>query len=95
MKKGLELFPSDDYLFQLDPSFEYTNYKWNKEHKPVKPYAKEANVKKMQILQKFNQNGLVNPVDEDFMYFAAMRTKKVKLTELGKHYWYLAKNNRI
>ena len=95
LKKGLALFPSDDYLLQLDPSFEYTNNKWNNEHKPTKPYAKKENVEKMKILQKFNQNGLVIPVDEEFMYYAAMNTKKVKLTELGKNYWKLARNNRI
>lgn len=95
LKQGLSLFSSADDLFQLDPSFEYTNIKSNKEHKPKKPYAKKENVEKMQILQKLNQNGLVVPVDEAFMYYAAMNSKKVMLSELGKHYWNLVKKERI
>lgn len=95
LKKGMKYFDNEDYQYQLDPSYEYTNYRGNKEHKSIKPYAKEKNVKIMQLLQKFNRNGLVLPVDEVFMYDAAMKSKKVHLTELGKHYWRLIDLGRI
>ena len=49
----------------------------------------------MKLLQKMNQNGLVVPTNEKYMYYAAMNNSTVCLTELGKHYWNLYKNNRI
>jgi len=38
---------------------------------------------------------LVVPVDEEFMYFAAMNSKSCRLTELGYHYWRLIKKNKL
>lgn len=95
LKEGLNLFKSDAYEYQLDPSYEYTNVKKFFLNKAIKPYAKEENVKKMKILQRMNQNGLVVPVNDEFMYYAAMNTNKAKLTNLGKHYWNLYKKNKF
>ena len=95
LKRGLNCFENEDSKYQLDPSYEFTNVKGNKEHKAIKPYAKKENVAIMKILQLLNQNGLVKPEDEEYMYYAAMNTKKVLLTELGKHYWRLNKKERL
>ncbi|MDD4070322.1 MAG: caspase family protein [Candidatus Izemoplasmatales bacterium] len=95
LKFGMSLFNKEDSLYLLDPSYEDTNYRGNREHKAIRPYAKKEHIVRMKILQKMNQNGLVIPVDEQFMYFAAMKTKNIKLTELGRHYWNLCKNGRI
>lgn len=49
----------------------------------------------MKDLQKLVSVGLVKPVDEDHMYYAAMNSKSCKLTALGAHYWRLVKDQRI
>ena len=95
LKKGMSYFPTADYEYELDSSYEDTNVKKSRFHKPIKPYAAKTNVEIFKIFQKMNQNGLLIPKDEDYMYFAAMHSKKIVLTELGKHYWRLCKNERI
>lgn len=94
LRKIVIYFPSPENKFKLDPSFEDTNTKVV-EHKVIKPYAKEENIKIFKDLQKLQSIGLVIPVDEDYMYFAAMKSKACRLTPLGCHYWNLVKNNRI
>ena len=79
-----ELFPNKGEEFQLDPSFE-----------PDSECPKEENTDKFSILQKYNRLNLVVPVNEEHMYFAAMKSKTCKLTILGEHYWNLVKNERI
>ena len=78
----------------LDPSFEYTNTV-GQTHEVVEPYANEQNVRIFKDLQKLESAGLVQPVDEDHMYYAAMHSKSCRLTPLGKHFWNLVSNNKI
>ena len=84
--------PTDEY--KLDPSFEYTN---SPEVTPkiVEPYAEANNVSIFKELQLFESVGLVEPVGEDHMYWAAMNSKSCKLTALGLHYWKLSKDKRF
>lgn len=84
--------PTDE--FKLDPSYEYTNSP-DIEHEVVEPYADPANVIVFKELQLFQSVGLVEPVDEEYMYFAAMKSKGCKLTALGLHYWKLSKDRRF
>jgi hypothetical protein len=78
----------------LDPSYEDTNAKVI-EHKVVEPYADPNNVSVFKDLQKLESIGLVVPVGEEHMYFAAMNSKSCRLTALGYHYWRLVKEKRI
>lgn len=94
LKQIVDLFPSLDAHLQLDPSFEFTNCK-EIEHDVIKPYADKENVKKFKTLQKLQSIGLVVPVDEQYMYFAAMKSKSCTLTPLGKYYWSLVNSKRI
>lgn len=89
-----EYFPSATHQVDLDPSFEVTN-NLTIEHKKIEPYANEQNVNKFKDLQKLESVGLVVPVGEEHMYFAAMNSKSCKLTALGYHYWRLVKEKRI
>lgn len=89
-----KLFPSDGFEYKLDPSFEDTNSPVV-QHEVVEPFATEVNVEIFKKLQRLQSVGLVEPVGEQFMYFAAMNSKACKLTALGAHYMHLAKNNRI
>ncbi|WP_183906776.1 caspase family protein [Rufibacter immobilis] len=84
--------PTEEII--LDPSFEFTNDK-SVVHDYKEPYAVANNVATFKKLQQMNRVGLVVPVDEDHMYFAAMNSRSCKLTALGYHYWRLVRDKRI
>ena len=84
--------PSDQ--FRLDPSFEFTNDP-SVEHEVIEPYADPIHVEIFKDLQLFESVGLIEPVDTEHMYFAAMESKACKLTALGLHYWKLSKDRRF
>lgn len=89
-----KIFHSQNDVYPLDPSHEFTN---NPDiiHEVIEPYANERNVLVFKLLQKFVSSGLVIPVGEKHMYFAAMNSKACKLTPLGKHYWNLVSSKKI
>ena len=78
----------------MDPSYEFTNVN-NIPHSVVKPYANPEHVAIFKDLQALESIGLVEPVGEDHMYFAAMHNKSCRLTLLGIHYWHLAEDKRF
>jgi len=84
--------PSDD--FKLDPSFEDTNSN-EVQHEVIEPYANKENVLIFKNLQKLESVGLIIPVGEEHMYYAAMRSRSCRLTSLGHHYWRLVREGRI
>lgn len=94
LRKLTEYFESAESKYNLDPSFEFTNDP-KIEHEYTEPFASEDNVEIFKDLQKFAGIGLVVPVDEQHMYFAAMHSKSCRLTALGYHYWRLVKEKRI
>lgn len=81
----VNLFPLPEEEFQLDPSYEYTN----------NDMAQAEKILKFHELQRMARVGLVVPVGEEHMYYAAQNRKSCRLTELGKHYWRLVKNDRV
>ncbi len=87
-------FERPDEEMNLDPSYEFTN-KVEVNHKVVEPYADEKNVRVFKCLQKLEGAGLIEPVGEEHMYFAAMNSKKCRLTPLGQYYWQLLKEGRL
>lgn len=89
-----KLFKTPTEQINLDPSYEFTNDK-TIEHNYIVPYANPENVEVFKKLQQMSKVGLVVPVDEEHMYFAAMNSKSCKLTALGYHYWRLVKDKRI
>lgn len=72
-------FPAPDHEFPLDPSHEDTAEPRDADH--------EAVFKK---LQRCCAAKLVEPVDEEHMYYAAMNAKACRLTPLGRHYRHMA-----
>jgi len=68
----------------LDPSYEDTVSGFIKEHVAI-----------MKELQKMEGVGLVTPVGEEHMYYAAMNSKSCKLTALGAQYWKLVESKNI
>lgn len=84
LHKLTELFTNYGDEFQLDPTYEPDSMN------PIK-----ENNEKFSILQKYNRINLLIPVGAEHMYYAAMESKRCKLTPLGIHYWKLVKNGRI
>jgi hypothetical protein len=70
--------------FQLDPSYEFKSEEPDSEH-----------VKTFQQMQKCRDAKLIEAVDAEFMYFAAMESKSCRLTPLGQHYWRLVESGRL
>jgi hypothetical protein len=94
LRKLTEYFHNPSDCFQLDPSFEDTNSN-DVEHKVIEPYANTENVLIFKDLQKLEGVGLIIPVGEEHMYYAAIHSKTCKLTSLGHHYWRLVNEGRI
>lgn len=84
LRKITEYFPAPGDEYQLDPSYEFTE-----------DSAIDKNVEILKNLQKFESVGLVVPVDEEHMYFAAMNSKSCRLTALGYQYWRLVSEKKI
>lgn len=87
-----ELFKFQDSAFQLNPSFESTNQP-DYTFQIIEPYANPENVRKFKRLQKLASIGLIAPLQESHMYFAALKSGKVVLTQLGRYYWGLIKKD--
>lgn len=94
IRKLVDYFVAVDEEYQLNPSYEPTN-KSGVVHEIVEPQATEENTRIFADLQKLEGIGLVVPIDEEHMYYAAMRSKSCGLTAIGKQYWKLVKENRI
>jgi hypothetical protein len=77
-------FNSPAYELPLDPSYE-----------PLEPSHTEEHTKIFAHLQKMRAARLVEPVGEEHLYFAAIRSKSCRLTALGRHYWNLAQKGVI
>lgn len=77
-------FKDPNYEYPLDPTYEDTVSGSIPEH-----------IKVFKELQKFQSVGLVKPVGEEFMYFAAMNSKSCKLTTMGQCYWRFVAENKI
>ena len=94
LRKLHQYFEEATSEFPLNPSFEFTNTP-DYTHECKEPYAKQNNVDKFKELQLFESVGLIEPVGEEHMYFAAMNSKSCKLTPLGLHYWKLSRDKRF
>jgi hypothetical protein len=84
LRKLPTYFPDSDHLYQLDPSYEYTDSSANPDHVAI-----------FQMFQKLRAARLLEPVDEEHLYWAAINSKQCRLTKLGRHYWLLAKREKI
>ena len=84
MLKITEFFDFHDSEHQLNPSYEDSD-----------DSSDEENVKIFKVLQKLQSVGLVVPVGDEHMYYAAMKSKSCKLTAVGHQYWRLVKEDRL
>jgi uncharacterized caspase-like protein len=77
-------FATPDADFALSPRHEPT----------AEPKDGEAEAT-FRCLQRCNRVKLVEPIDEEDMYYAAINSKGCRLTALGRFYWKLADDGRI
>ncbi len=84
LRKIFIYFPLPAENFLLSPEFEPT----------VEPHDKHKE-STFRDLITLRHAGLVEPVGEEHMYFAAMNSKACALTSLGKYYWRLVNENKI
>jgi hypothetical protein len=79
-----EYFQSPDSKYRLSPSYEASHQSRTKK-----------NVEAFTILKAYRAAGLLEPVDDVDMFYAAMNSKSCKLTKLGQYYWHLVKAHKI
>jgi len=84
LRKIVRYFTKPQEEHPLDPSYEDTEEGYDPE-----------NVKVFKDLQKMEGVGLVVPVGEEHMYYAAINSKSCRLTALGAQYWRLANENKL
>mgnify|MGYP001431039545 CR=1 FL=1 len=84
LRKLCVYFPQPEDEHRLDPSYEDSS-----------PSPDATKVPIMKELQKFVSVGLVRPVGEEYMYYAAMNSKSCRLTALGYQYWRLASEKKL
>jgi hypothetical protein len=85
LQRITDFFALEDSEHMLDRTYEHTE----------KDVAIPEHIEIFTILQQMNRTGLVLPVGEKDMYWAAMHNKPCVLTPIGKHYWRLRKSNRF
>lgn len=84
LRKLTYYFPNKDFKFPLDPSFDKNLDPKNKDHQEI-----------MEYLREYYRLGLLIPIGEKYMYYAAKNSKRCELTAKGKYFWRLIANDRI
>lgn len=79
LRKLPEWFAEAESTYPLDPSYEPTEASFDQEHGEI--FAQ---------LQKCNRHSLIEPVDAEHMYYAAIHSTGCRLTALGAYYRELA-----
>ena len=91
LRRLTELFPTPDFVFRLDPTFEAEM----RGRSAGMPSPITANTLRFAILQRYARVNLVTPVDAPHLWHAAMGSTGCRLTTLGEHYRKLVEANRI
>lgn len=84
LRSLVEHFKKADATKKLDPSYEPTAKPKNKENEAT-----------FAVLQKMRAARLVEPVNEEHLYFEAMNSGGCRLTHLGQYYWRLVNSDLI
>lgn len=91
LRRITDFFPSEGFVFPLDPSYEPEMKGRDDGLLPPNP----ENTRTFALLQKYNRLNLLIPIDAPHMWHAAMKSKSCRLTALGEHYRRLVAKNRI
>jgi len=80
-----QIFEEPTSIFKMDPSFEHTK----------KKIAVKENVQLFDLFKCFRNAGLLKTEFGDDLYYTALQSKGVLLTQLGQFYWQLANSDRL
>lgn len=89
LRKITDIFVNPYDELPLNPTFEPDK------HEVTDKTVNKENEEIFASLQKYVRLGLVVPVGEDHMYYAAINSKSCRLTAQGQHYWNLVDKNTI
>ena len=84
LRKLTKCLPYSGSIYPLDPSYEPTSAKPN-----------DSNMEIFKQLQLCNRHSLIEPVNAEHMYFAAMNSTGCRLTVIGEYYRDLAQKGRF
>ena len=84
LRKLPSYFVNPKVEFALDPSYEPDAEPEHPEHEAI-----------FADLQKFRAARLLELVDEEHLYYAAMKSKACRLTPAGRFYWHLASDGKL
>jgi hypothetical protein len=85
LREGLHVFKHPGFYYPLDKSYEETE----------KAQYKPENGVLFKRFQRMRAARLLEPVDEEHLYYAAINGKPCRLTPLGQHYWELWKKGEL
>jgi len=88
------LFPTPDYEFPLDPTYEPERTPGDAADPSIPP-PDPVNNATFRTLQQYVRVNLLEPVGAPHMWHAAMGSKACRLTVLGRHYWSLVAKDLI
>jgi hypothetical protein len=86
----IELFPSLDFKFQLDPDYEPDD-----EHGNRREPVDEEKVKKSNLFKDFRDVGLVKSTSGEQFFWVAKKWGTLELTLRGREYWRLVTAEQI
>lgn len=91
LRRLVELFPSRDHKYSLDPEFEPED-----EHGNVHGAVNQAKVDLARLFKEYRDAGLLKPSDPgEQLYWTARRGHTVELTQRGKEYWWLVDGGKL
>jgi hypothetical protein len=91
LRKLVELFPAQDYQYQLDPEYEPED-EFGNLHEPVN----EEKVAVAHLFKEYRDAGLLKPSTfGEQLFWTARRSHTVELTLRGREYWWLVSKKKI
>jgi Caspase domain len=91
LHKLVELFPTLDYQYSLDPEHEPED-----EHGNVHGPVNQAKVDIALLFKEYRDAGLLKAsIPNEQFYWTARRNHTVELTTRGREYWWLVSNNKL
>lgn len=91
LRRLVELFPTIDYKYPLDPEHEPED-----EHGNVHEPVNHDKVAIAQLFKEYRDAGLLKPSTlNEQLFWTARRSHTVEMTQRGREYWWLISNGKI
>jgi hypothetical protein len=91
LRSLIELFPTEDYLYQMDPEYEPED-----EHGNVHEPVNKEKVGIAKLFKTYRNAGLLGPtIPDEQLYWTARLSHTAELTQRGREYWWLVKNKKL